>query len=75
MALVLFNKKNKEKTLPFSYRPICMLSTWGKVPDKLITQHLQFYLYRDYVEKPIWFYSMERNGQHKFKIKRQDSLK
>ncbi|XP_035208878.1 adhesion G protein-coupled receptor L2-like [Stegodyphus dumicola] len=38
--LVLFQKEGKPKSMPSSYRPICLLSAWGKVLDKMLTQRL-----------------------------------
>lgn len=39
--LILFNKQGKPPEEPRSYRPICLLSTMGKVLDKLIAQRIQ----------------------------------
>ncbi|GBN51415.1 hypothetical protein AVEN_170422-1 [Araneus ventricosus] len=38
--VTLIPKEGKDTSLPSSYRPICLLSCWEKVLDKLITKHL-----------------------------------
>lgn len=42
--IVLIPKEGKNPQKVSSYRPICLLSTWGKLLDKIITQRLQFEL-------------------------------
>lgn len=42
--VVLIPKDGKPKELPSSYRPICLLPTWGKLLDKIITNRLVFHL-------------------------------
>ncbi|GBO24687.1 Putative protein in type-1 retrotransposable element R1DM, partial [Araneus ventricosus] len=42
--IILFHKHGKSKTEASSYRPISLLSTIGKVLEKLLTQRLNFHL-------------------------------
>lgn len=42
--VVLFPKLNKDLTRVDSYRPICLLSVWGKLFDKILTNRLDNYL-------------------------------
>ncbi|KFM76292.1 Retrovirus-related Pol polyprotein from type-1 retrotransposable element R1, partial [Stegodyphus mimosarum] len=42
--LVLFSKEGKNGEQPDAYRPICLLNTWSKVYDKLVTHRLSYYL-------------------------------
>ncbi|GBN28236.1 Putative protein in type-1 retrotransposable element R1DM [Araneus ventricosus] len=42
--VVLIPKEGKDLQRVTSYRPICLLSTWGKILDKLITMRLQYEL-------------------------------
>ncbi|GBO19433.1 hypothetical protein AVEN_169731-1 [Araneus ventricosus] len=39
--VVLIPKEGKDLSQPSSYRPICLLPTWGKILDKVITQRLR----------------------------------
>ncbi|GBO00381.1 hypothetical protein AVEN_52679-1 [Araneus ventricosus] len=39
--VILIPKEGKDLQRVTSYRPICLLSTWGKILDKIITQRLQ----------------------------------
>ncbi|GIY41484.1 probable RNA-directed DNA polymerase from transposon BS [Caerostris darwini] len=58
--IVLIPKQGKQHTAPDHYRPICLLPTWGKVFDKVITNRLVYYL-----EKQNYFnsnqYGFRRN--------------
>ncbi|GBM01866.1 Retrovirus-related Pol polyprotein from type-1 retrotransposable element R1 [Araneus ventricosus] len=42
--VTLIPKEGKDTSLPSSYRPICLLSCWEKVLDKLITKRLVDFL-------------------------------
>ncbi|GBN58771.1 Putative protein in type-1 retrotransposable element R1DM [Araneus ventricosus] len=42
--VVLIPKEGKDLSQPSSYRLICLLPTWGKILDKIITQRLVFEL-------------------------------
>lgn len=42
--LVLFNKVNKGRSAASSYRPICLLTAWSKMLDRLVTNRLVFQL-------------------------------
>ncbi|GBM37692.1 Putative protein in type-1 retrotransposable element R1DM [Araneus ventricosus] len=42
--VVLIPKEGKDLSQPSSYRPICLLPTWGKILDKVITQRLVYEL-------------------------------
>ncbi|GBN33787.1 Putative protein in type-1 retrotransposable element R1DM [Araneus ventricosus] len=42
--VALVPKEGKDPKMVTSYRPICLLSTWGKILDKVITKRLQFEL-------------------------------
>ncbi|GBN01578.1 RNA-directed DNA polymerase from mobile element jockey [Araneus ventricosus] len=42
--VALIPKEGKDLKIVTSYRPICLLSTWGKILDKVITKRLQFEL-------------------------------
>ncbi|GBN17961.1 Putative protein in type-1 retrotransposable element R1DM [Araneus ventricosus] len=44
--VALIPKEGKDLSLPSSYRPICLLPTWGKILDKIITQRLSYELER-----------------------------
>lgn len=46
VSFPLFNKDIKPKQDLSSYRPICLLDSWGKLLDKLIIQRFQYHLYR-----------------------------
>ncbi|GIX96244.1 uncharacterized protein CEXT_209651 [Caerostris extrusa] len=41
--VILFNKPNKDPTIPSSYRPITLLPILGKCFEKLILNRLQFH--------------------------------
>ncbi|GIY68390.1 reverse transcriptase domain-containing protein [Caerostris darwini] len=41
---VFIPKENKELTSASHYRPICLLSSWGKVFDKLISNRISYHL-------------------------------
>lgn len=42
--LVLFNKHGRDQSSPSGYRPICLLTAWSKVLDRLLTSRLQYFL-------------------------------
>lgn len=42
--VILFPKLNKDLSKTDSYRPICLLPSWGKLLDKIITSRLDYYL-------------------------------
>lgn len=43
-SLVLLHKEGKEKNLPSSYRPICLLDEMGKILERIISRRLQEHL-------------------------------
>jgi ribonuclease HI len=42
--VVLIHKKDKDRSLPGSYRPICLLPVWGKIYDKILKNRLVYYM-------------------------------
>ncbi|KFM61453.1 Hypothetical protein in type-1 retrotransposable element R1DM, partial [Stegodyphus mimosarum] len=53
--LVLFQKEGKAKSMPSSYRPICLLSARSKVLDKMFTQRLTYYLVKNKLLNPAQY--------------------
>ncbi|GIX97547.1 probable RNA-directed DNA polymerase from transposon BS [Caerostris darwini] len=45
--IVFIPKENKDLSVPAHYRPICLLSSWGKIFDKLISNRITYYLEAD----------------------------
>ncbi|GBN58469.1 Putative protein in type-1 retrotransposable element R1DM [Araneus ventricosus] len=43
-SVALIPKEGKDLSFPSAYRPICLLSTWGKVLDKILSRRLTFEL-------------------------------
>ncbi|GBM53300.1 hypothetical protein AVEN_259292-1 [Araneus ventricosus] len=61
--VALIPKEGKDLTLPTSYRPICLIPTWGKMLDKIFTQRL--------------VYELERGGklhQYQFGFRKRKSI-
>lgn len=42
--VVLIPKSGRDKSQCEAYRPICLLSTWGKIFDKIVSRRLTFFL-------------------------------
>ncbi|GIX76027.1 putative 115 kDa protein in type-1 retrotransposable element R1DM [Caerostris darwini] len=42
--IIFIPKENKDQSVPAHYRPICLLSSWGKILDKLISNKITYYL-------------------------------
>ncbi|GIY54783.1 probable RNA-directed DNA polymerase from transposon BS [Caerostris darwini] len=42
--VVFIPKENKDLSVAAHYRPICLLSSWGKIFDKLISNRITYYL-------------------------------
>lgn len=50
--VVLIPKSNKPPDDPSAYRPICLLPTWGKVLDRLLTSRLTAHLEENHILSP-----------------------
>lgn len=50
--VILIPKEGKDSQLPSAYRPICLLSIWAKLLDKIITPRLTNYLESNNIINP-----------------------
>ncbi|GIX77322.1 uncharacterized protein CDAR_276531 [Caerostris darwini] len=60
--IALIPKENRDLTRPQDYRPICILSCWGKVLNKVITERLSFYLETRNLLNSLQFGFMKRRS-------------